>query len=209
MLRAMIEFSGTVARARDGAVEALGELLEPYRNYLRFLAAAQMGRQIGLRVTPSDIVQDTMLAAHRDFKNFQGESAAEFSQWLRTILARSLLKAVEHHLKAEKRDVRRELSFDQLQYDLASSCDLAATMVAGRQPTPSRIVAVDEEAKWLADLISQLPEDYQQVITLRNFGGLRFEDVASKMERSSQAVRMLWLRAVSRLRELIPPDHRL
>jgi RNA polymerase sigma-70 factor, ECF subfamily len=202
----MLEFPETMARARRGEGEALGALLEPYRNYLRFLAAAQMGRQIGLRVTPSDIVQDTMLAAHRDFGNFVGTSSAEFSNWLRTIMARALLKAIEHHLKAEKRDVRRELSLDQIQRNFASSCNLAASLVSNRQPSPSHAAVADEEAKWLADLISRLPEDYQQVIALRNFGGLRFEEVASKMQRSTQAVRMLWLRAISRLRELIPAD---
>ncbi len=203
----MTEFTQAVARARDGIADATGELLEPYRNYLRFLAAAQMGRQVGLRLTPSDIVQDTLLAAHRDIAHFRGHTSAEFSNWLRTILARSLLKAIEHHVKAEKRDVRRELSLDQMQRDLQSSCDMAAGLVATRQPTPSQIVSKGEEAKWLADLISQLPEDYQQVIALRNFGGLRFDDVALKMQRSSQAVRMLWLRAITRLRELVPEEY--
>jgi len=83
----MSEFAFTVAKARDGAIDAIGELLEPYRNYLQFFAAAQMGRHVGLRVTPSDLVQDAMLAAHRDFIGFRGETSAEFSNWLRTILA--------------------------------------------------------------------------------------------------------------------------
>ena len=101
-----------IDRAREGKNEAMGDLLEPYRNYLRILAAAQMGYHIGLRVSPSDVVQDTMLAAHQDFRDFKGSSAAEFSRWLRTILARCLLKAIERNVKAEKRDVRREVSLN-------------------------------------------------------------------------------------------------
>lgn len=203
----MSEFAHTVAKARGGAKDAIGELLEPFRNYLRFLAAAQMGRHVGLRVSPSDLVQDAMLAAHRDFIAFRGETSSEFSNWLRTILARCLLKAIECHITAEKRDVRREISIDRIQQAFDSSCDIAARFFVSNQPTPSQIVSREEEARLVADLISQLPADYQEVIALRNFSGLRFEEVASKMQRSSQAVRMLWLRAIHRLRELLPADH--
>jgi RNA polymerase sigma-70 factor (ECF subfamily) len=204
----MSEFAEAITLARAGTVEAAGKLLEPYRNYLRCLAVAQMGRRIGLRVTPSDIVQDTMLAAHRDLKLFRGGTSAEFSQWLRTILARSLLKAIEYHFKAEKRDARRLVSIDQLRSDLDNSCDWAANLLVARQPTPSREVVMDDEARWISDLIARLPPDYQTVITLRNLSGLRFEEVAAQMERSPEAVRMLWLRAIAKLRELIPPEHR-
>jgi RNA polymerase sigma-70 factor, ECF subfamily len=42
------------------------------------------------------------------------------------------------------------------------------------------------------------------VIILRHIEGLPFDDVAKHMQRSSGAVRMLWLRALERLRKAFP-----
>ena len=52
----------------------------------------------------------------------------------------------------------------------------------------------------LAEALSRLPEDYREVIVLRNLEGLSHEEVAARMGRGIGAVRMLWLRALSRLR---------
>jgi RNA polymerase sigma-70 factor (ECF subfamily) len=52
----------------------------------------------------------------------------------------------------------------------------------------------------LADRLAQLPDDYREVLVLRNLQGLPFEEVAERMERSVGAVRMLWLRAIEKLR---------
>jgi RNA polymerase sigma-70 factor (ECF subfamily) len=57
-----------------------------------------------------------------------------------------------------------------------------------------------EEAVQLADRLSQLPADYRQVLMLRNLQSLPFEEVARQMDRSVGATRMLWLRAIERLR---------
>jgi RNA polymerase sigma-70 factor (ECF subfamily) len=49
-----------------------------------------------------------------------------------------------------------------------------------------------------------LPEDFREVIVLRNLEGLPHEAVARRMGRSPGAVRMLWVRALARLREELP-----
>lgn len=198
----VLTFHETFLLAKAGHESDRGALLEPYRSYLRILASAQMGRHIELRVNASDIVQDTLLAAHRDLENFRGTTPGEFLQWLRTILSRCLLKAVECHIKAEKRDVRREVSLQQIHAGHESSCQLPTSILAAKQATPSQLASRIEEIDWLTCLIGKLPSQYQQVITLRNLKELPFEDVAQQMNRSPQAVRMLWLRAIRRLREL-------
>ena len=198
----LVDFEAMIADARGGDVTTLGVLLQRYRNYLQLLVAAQLRTSVGRRVGESDVVQEAMLAAHRDFADFRGETAGEFAGWLRTILARTLLREIDRHVKAEKRDVRREVSFDSRNKNLSSSCVQVASLIAAKQDSPSEIVSNEEQTARIADLISLLPKDYQTVVMLRNFGGLRFEDVAVEMGRSSQAVRLLWLRAIKRLRKL-------
>src|SRR5690606_27094331 len=94
------------AAARQGETNAVGELLESYRAYLRFLAENQLRGRYPHRISPSDIVQETMLAAHRGFADFRGQSQGEFSAWLRKILSHQLLTALDRHLSL-KRDARR------------------------------------------------------------------------------------------------------
>lgn len=99
--------------AQTGSVESLGELLQLY-NYLKLLVFAQLEKNLRVRVSPSDVVQETFFEAHRDFPQFRGHSSAEFVGWLRKILVNNLCRVVEQHVLAEKRDVCREVSLERL-----------------------------------------------------------------------------------------------
>lgn len=61
-----------LARAMAGDTAARGDLLERYRNYLELLARIQIGRCLQAKVEAADLVQETFLAAHRDFAAFRG-----------------------------------------------------------------------------------------------------------------------------------------
>lgn len=196
------QFDTSFAQAREGETQALGDLLESYRSYLRVLVSSQISNRLGRRVSASDVVQDTMLAAHRDFGDFRGQSSEQFAAWLRAILSRNLYRAIERHMKAGKRDLRREISLDAIAKSIDSSSIKLADLVAADQSSPSRIMVRGEESRLVVELLEQLPEHYQQVIALRNFENLRFDEVAEQMGRTSTATRLLWLRAVRKLREL-------
>jgi RNA polymerase sigma-70 factor (ECF subfamily) len=79
-----------LALARSAGGEAVGRLLECYRDYLALLARVQISRNLQGRVDPSDVVQETFLAAHRDFPGFRGRTEAELVSWLRQILVARL-----------------------------------------------------------------------------------------------------------------------
>ena len=69
--------------------------------------------------------------------------------------------------------------------------------------TPSQMVLQQENEIQLAEAVSRLDEDYQEVILLRNVQRLSFNEVAERMDRSRPAVQMLWLRALRKLKELL------
>src|SRR5690606_24943086 len=73
----------------------------------------------------------------------------------------------------------------------------------GDEPTPSAVLAGLEEQLELAEAIEQLPEDYQEVILLRNLQRLPFDEVAHRMNRSRPAAQMLWTRAIKKLEEVL------
>jgi hypothetical protein len=72
-----------LAQAKEGNTESLGRLLQTYQNYLKLLACTQLDEKVRGRVSPSDVVQETMLEAHCDFPKFRGNSDGEFFAWLR------------------------------------------------------------------------------------------------------------------------------
>ncbi|MCD0460554.1 sigma-70 family RNA polymerase sigma factor [Roseiconus lacunae] len=194
------QIESAIEQARNQGGDALGCLLQSYRNYMYLLAAAQLGKQLGQRVSASDVVQEVMLAAQRDFEKFRGRSAGELSAWLKIILSRALVREFERHVEAGKRDVRREVSLDAIAAGLESSCTLAASILPGRTPDPAEILIADEESRRVADLVASLPEHYRTVVMLKNFVGLETEQIAMQMGRSPQAIRLLWMRALRALK---------
>lgn len=188
-------------QARAGSVESLGRLLQLYTNYLKLLVLAQLQRNLRVRVSPSDVVQETFFEAHRDFGQFRGQSTGEFVAWLRRILVNNLCRVVEQHVIAEKRDVRREVSLERLATAMEQSTARLEAVLPDPGSSPSAGVHRRELELVLADQLADLPTDYRDVIVLRHIEALPFEEVGRRMERSSGAVRMLWLRAIKMLRE--------
>ncbi len=191
-----------ISSARRGHGNSIGALLQLYRNYLMVLASTQIERRIQPRVSPSDIVQETMLRAHKNFGQFRGSTERELAGWLRQILVNNLATFVEQHVLAARRDVRREVSIERLGTALEQSTVQLAALLPADGKSPSMAAQQREEAVVLADRLSQLPDDYREVLVLRNLQALPFDEVARRMERSVGATRMLWLRAIEKLREV-------
>ena len=200
------EVSQLMAAARAGETEQLGRLLQFYFNYLTVLASTQLDRRLRRRLNPSDLVQETLLAAHRDFPAFRGSTPQELVAWLRQILINVLHGAIARHVKAGKRDIRREVSIDQVEESVDRSAANLATILPAKGDSPSSPLRAEERARELADRLAELSHDYRQVIILRNLQGLGFDEIATRMERSSGAVRMLWLRAIERFKLTYRPS---
>lgn len=189
-------------QARNGDAESLGVLLRKYFRYLNTLSTSHLDPRIRLRVSPSDVVQETLMEAHCDFPKFVGSSLEEFTGWLRKILFNNLARAVESHLVAGKRDVRKQQSLENHQRGGGSTQRLDRNL-EGPALAASSIARHNESLQSLATFINRLPADYQRVIQLRNFEGLSFAQIAERMDRNQGATRMLWVRAVEKLRFLM------
>ncbi len=61
----------------------------------------------------------------------------------------------------------------------------------------SSAIAADEESQRIVRLLEQLPEDYRQVVWLRNWEQMSFDEIGRKLGRSADAVRKLWYRALA------------
>jgi RNA polymerase sigma-70 factor (ECF subfamily) len=184
------------ARQDEGA--ALGQLLESYRNYLTLLARVQIGRRLQGKIDAADLVQETFLAAYRDFAQFRGTTEPALACWLRQILACKLTDLVWRYYGAQRRDVR-------LERHLADELDRSSKTLGlvAQQSSPSQHLSRREQAVLLAEAIKRLPQAYGEVIILRHLEGLSFPGIAERMNRSLDSVEKLWMRGLTRLRRLL------
>ena len=179
---AVSEIDRLFTSAREGSNSCLGRLLTLYSNYLKLLVAAQLDNRLKARVSASDIVQEAFFEAHRDFNQFRGESTAEFVAWLRKIVVNNILRAVEQHVLAEKRDVRREISLDEVGRRLEQSTVRLETLLAVKCDSPScHAASAKTKFNW------PMPWRTCRPITATSSccgtsKGLPFEEVAVRME---------------------------
>ena len=187
-------------RARNGDTAARDRLFERCRTYVGVVARAQVESWMKAKVDASDLVQQTMLEAHRGFANFRGTSEGEWLAWLRQILAHNAADFVRRYRGTEKRQVRREgplyvRSADRSGEYLRDSSDPGET--------PSDLVSRREKEIELAEAVARLSDDDREVILLRNLQRLPFREVAQRMGRSRPAVQMLWMRALRKLQRML------
>ena len=152
------------------------------------------------KVDASDLVQQTMLEAHRGFADFRGTSEGEWLAWLRQILAHNAADFIRRYRGTEKRQVRREGS---LYVRSAGRSEEYLRDPSDPGETSSELVSRREKEIELAEAVARLSEDDREVILLRNLQRLPFREVAQRMGRSRPAVQMLWVRALRKLQRML------
>lgn len=173
--------------------------LDGYREYLRLLTRLQLSPRLRSKVDESDVVQQTVLEAHRSRDQFRGTTEAERLAWLRKILS-NMLARVGRQFSTEGRDLHRERSLDAALEQSASRLQLLLT---ADQTSPSHGAVRSEEAVRLAKALHQLPDDQRRVVELHHLQGISVSEVAELVGRSRPAVAGLLFRGLNRLRELM------
>lgn len=148
----------------------------------------------------SDLVQDTFLEVQRDFDRLDGTSERDLFAWLTTILKHRLANNILRY-HTHKRLVHLEVSIDGIDGDRASP-----DLPDHDADTPSSVMRRAEETCRVKEAMDSLPPSYQEVIWLRTWQQKSFAEVGKTMDRSSDAARKLWTRAVSQLSKCLDDD---
>jgi RNA polymerase sigma-70 factor (ECF subfamily) len=190
--------SGLLAQARAGDAAARDRLFAHCRDYLGLAARARVETWLRAKVDASDLVQQTLLEAHRGFGRFQGATEAEWLAWLRRILDNNAADFVRRYRGTGKRQVGREVPLAGPGSSAGGSPEPAAD---DESPSAQAVRAEGELA--LTAALAKLTPDHREVIVLRNLQRLPFDEVAKRMGRSRPAVQMLWMRAIQKLQEVM------
>ncbi len=179
----------------DVRQESLAVIFSSLKTYLSLIAERNLPDDVRAKVAPSDIIQETYLEAERHYRHFKGNSERELIAWLQQILLNNVRDASRRYEERQKRQVCREVPLDQFN----------ATECADRGESPSRLAAANEEALKLHQALAQLPKDYRQVLILRSLERRSLREVSEIMERTEEAVRKLWSRALVQLQQILNP----
>jgi RNA polymerase sigma-70 factor, ECF subfamily len=188
--------ANSLAAARAGSLEALGQTLHAFRAYLLAIAERELDPQLKPKGGASDLVQQTLLEAVGNFEAFRGKTDAELRAWLRRLLLHNVVDFTRQYRDAEKREVSREC-----QLGPGTSSSEVAPQVVDSGPSPSALAAKSEEAQAIQRAVEKLPDDYRRIIVLRYQDERSFEEIGRSMNLSANAARKLWARAIKRLRQ--------
>jgi len=174
-----------IQHAKNGDTDAFGEL------YLRYLDAIY--RYIYFRVgdvhDAEDLTEQTFLRVWETLHKYR-DYGHPFGSWLYKIA---------HNVV---------IDFKRRQKKLIPLTEIDMQTWSDPQPNVLRQVITSESETALANAISQLPEDQQQVIILRFVEGLSHAEVAHILGKSDGACRMIQHRALNALNQILAQDSR-
>ena len=165
--------------------------LEQFSAYLRLLAQLQFPAILQAKLDPSDLVQQTLLQAHKALGQFRATSLAEQPAWLWRIFANTMANAIRE-LHAAGRDIGLEQSLQQ------SSARLEAWLAAENTP-PSEVAMRNERFLKLADRLAELPEVQREVLLLRYCEGWSVRVISEHLGRTRASVASLLRRGLTAL----------
>ncbi len=186
-----------IALAKGGDTHALGSLLERSRAYLRMLVRVRIGRRLQSKIDADDLLQEAFLRAHQAIDRFRGSTEDEFLAWLRGILSHVLADQVRRYHGTERRNPKLECALD---FDFDRAAEKFVREFASQTSSPSQRAVRHERALLLAQAMDRLPPASREILTLRHFQALSFPEIARHMDRTLDAVKNLWIRALGQLR---------
>ena len=176
-----------LAAARGGDRDALEQLLAAHEQQVFRFGVKMCGQEEDAK----DVLQETLLAAARNMRDFRGASSV--STWLYTI-ARSF--CIKKHRTSKFAPGHLE-SLDEVPREAHAVAD------PGRSPEEATAGAQVKTA--LQEAISALEPMYREVLVLRDVEGLSAAEVAEILNLSVEAVKSRLHRARMTVRQRVAP----
>ena len=187
-------------KADTGELNAwAGRFLE-HRERLLALARRNLNPVLLKRVSPEDVVQDTLASACRKLDFFTERPDVPLYFKLRTLLFQTIADLERRHLQSRKRDAYREVEPAPGGAD-TTAAQLNWNQFADTLTGPlTRLVRIDRYAL-LRQAVESLPESDRRIIELRHFDGLSNADCAGILEITPKNASIRYVRALRRLQQ--------
>ncbi|MBL6908669.1 RNA polymerase sigma factor RpoE [Luminiphilus sp.] len=167
-----------VTRAKKGDSRAFDLLVLKYQGRV----AQLVSRYVSNAAEVEDVTQEAFIKAYRALPKFRGDSA--FYTWLYRIAA----NAAKNHLVALSRRPTTDLALD----------DSESYEVPGRlkdNESPDEVIMGQQLEAVISQAIDALPLELKAALTLREFEGLSYDEIAEVLECPIGTVRSRIFRA--------------
>jgi RNA polymerase sigma-70 factor (ECF subfamily) len=168
-----------VERVQNGDKKAFDVLVLKYQQKVANL----ISRYIRDPAEVLDVTQEAFIKAYRALPKFRGESA--FYTWL----YRVAINTAKNHLAAQSRRPPQ----DDIEADTAEQMDMGTRLK--ENATPEHLAMQDEMARTIKSALEALPEELRTALSLREFEGLSYEEIAEAMDCPIGTVRSRIFRA--------------
>ncbi|MDA7826102.1 RNA polymerase sigma factor RpoE [Porticoccaceae bacterium] len=168
-----------VLRVQKGDKRAFDLLVLKYQYKLQ----AIVGRFIRDADEVADVTQEAFIKAYKALPKFRGDS--QFYTWLYRIA----INTAKNHLVSKS---RRPANTD---IDVADAEQFANNDKLIDEASPENSIMTEELAIIIKNALSALPEDLRTALTLREFEGMSYEDIAGVMDCPVGTVRSRIFRA--------------
>ncbi len=189
------------ASMRAGSPDALAEAFSAYRERLGRIVSFRLDYRLAGRISESDVLQETYLAAVKRLEQFSREQEMSPFLWLRLLVNQQLTDLQRRHI-AGKRDVRKEVSLHAQAPGAQTSVALAAQLV-GKATGASAMVRQAERIERLEAVLNTMDDIDREVIALRHFEELTNVEAAKVLSLEPSAASKRYVRAMSRLAALM------
>lgn len=183
--------------AQRGERAAYEALFARVADRLLLYVRLRLGPQLGQRLEPMDLVQDTYLAALRAFASFEQREPGAFCRWLFRIADNRLRDAADH-FGAQKRQA----------LEGAAQGSGVLTRLRAEAASPATESQTQERVAALEAALGTLADEERRAVVLRHFHEETYAGIAAELSLSEASARRLVARAHVRLgaqlRELAP-----
>lgn len=171
-----------VAMAVSDNAEAFGEIVRRWERKIFALCYGMLGREDDAR----DAAQEAFIAAFRNLGKFRGE--AKVSSWLHRI-------AINQCLTTKRR--RKSRAEDYLDDDEGNN---ERIFVASSRLSPGNVAESQERMKLTRQAVAALPLDLKQVIVMKEFQDMTFQEIADALELPLSTVKSRLYTALKQLK---------
>lgn len=196
------EHEELVQLVAQGDETALARLFSFERERLWRIVNFRLDRRLQGRVDADDVLQEAYLNAVQRMDRFLHDHPRSFFIWVRMIVTQTLIDVHRRHLGAQKRDASRDMSIQGRWSPSSTSYSLSFHLL-GHLTSPSQAALRAELSEQIDLALSGMSDIDREVLALRHFEELSNLETAQLLGLSEQAASLRYIRAISRLRNVL------
>jgi len=186
--------SELVRQAHQGDDGSLDRLFKRYYDRVRGIVRKRLGQRLRVHLESGDIIQSAFLRAAECIGRFEMRDESSFARWLARLVENQINNAADYHF-AKKRRPPSNNNDDESD---------VAQVAASTQWDPTASAEAREQARLVEDCVAELPEQYRELIVMRNYLDYTWQEIADETARPTEdAARMMYAKALSRLTQAV------